>query len=140
MKILTCPNEVTELYKVGCYESKIAGAMVDNIIFAARLSRCRKEENHSSVVRVMFLGTTIVVPVYLVHPLRWWGFASPAKLVPCLAPPLVTQVRLVRPKSGHLPLLVGEDSLITPVIVCAIPCVTSLRCFLKVAHPPAHVK
>jgi hypothetical protein len=80
MKILTCPNEVTELYKVGCCESKIAGAMVDNIIFVARLSRCRKEENHSSVVRVTFLGTMIVVPVHLVHPLRW-GFASPAKLV-----------------------------------------------------------
>jgi hypothetical protein len=73
------PNKVTELYKVGCCESKIAGAMVDNIIFVARLSRCRKEENHSSVVRVTFLGTTIVVPVHLVHPLRW-GFASPPKL------------------------------------------------------------
>jgi hypothetical protein len=83
MKILTCLNEVAELYKVGCCESKIAGAMVDNIISVARLSRCRKEENHSSVVRVTFLGTTIVVPVHLVHPLRL-GFASPAKLVPIL--------------------------------------------------------
>jgi hypothetical protein len=81
MKILTCPNKVTELYKVGCCESKISGAMVNNIIFVARLLRCRKEEKHSSVVRVTFLGTTIVVPIHLVHPLRW-GFASPAKLVP----------------------------------------------------------
>jgi hypothetical protein len=73
---------LTELYKAGCCESKISGAMVDNIIFVVRLSRCRKEENHSSVVRVRFLGTTIVVPVHLVPPLRW-GFASPAKLVLC---------------------------------------------------------
>jgi hypothetical protein len=66
MKMLTCSTEVTELYKVGCCESKIAGAMVDNRIFVARLSRFRKEENHSYVVRVTFLGTTIVVPVHLV--------------------------------------------------------------------------
>jgi hypothetical protein len=44
MKIVACLNEVTELYKVGCCESKIAGAIVDNIIFAARLSRYRKRK------------------------------------------------------------------------------------------------
>jgi hypothetical protein len=33
-----------ELYKIGCCELKIAGAIVANIIFVARLSRCRKRE------------------------------------------------------------------------------------------------
>jgi uncharacterized protein (DUF2237 family) len=46
MKILTCSNEVTELYKVGCCESKIARAMVDNRIFVAR---CRKSEGGKSL-------------------------------------------------------------------------------------------
>jgi hypothetical protein len=44
MKILTCLNQVTELYKVGCCELKISGAIVDNRIFVTRLSRCRKRK------------------------------------------------------------------------------------------------
>ena len=58
----------------------MARAIVDNKNYVARLSRCRREENGSSVVRVTFLGTTIVVPVHLVHPVRQ-VYGTPNKLV-----------------------------------------------------------
>jgi hypothetical protein len=94
MKILICSNEVTELYKVGCCESKIAGATVDNIIFVARVSRCRKSEGGKSLFSCQsdVFGTTIVVPLHLVHPLRW-GFASPAPPQACTSTSTSTGTR-----------------------------------------------
>ena len=46
----------------------MASAIVDNINYVARLSRCRREENDLFVVRMTFLGTNIVAPVAVVHP------------------------------------------------------------------------
>jgi hypothetical protein len=58
----------------------MAPAIVNNRICFARFLRCRREVDVSLVVRDTFLGTRIVLPVHLVHWVRW-GFATPAKLV-----------------------------------------------------------
>jgi hypothetical protein len=118
-------NEVTELWKVGCWESKIAGAIVDNRIFVARLSRCRREENYSFVVRLTFLGTTIVVPVHLVHPVRQ-VYGTPNKLVQVQARRMAKKATndfktiVVKLCSMHLMLLschVSTVATLSPVVV-----------------------
>jgi hypothetical protein len=80
MKRLPYLNEVGKQYMVGCCERKMAPTIVNNRICFARFLRCRREVDVSFVVRVTFLGTRIVLPVHLVHWVRW-GFATAAKPV-----------------------------------------------------------
>ena len=53
---------------MNCCYSKMACAIVDNRIYVARLCGCRREENALFVLNMTFLGTNIVAPVEMVHP------------------------------------------------------------------------